>query len=93
MRYFLSTLEGERMSNTGRFYVRTKSGRLFLVEPIGKPRTEFGASLTDFCNGSIREEESIITTENGFSNIGYAQNPLDYIDAIERGEKPKNDKY
>lgn len=77
-------------SNTGRYYVRSfKTGRLYCVEPIGKPRTEFGASLTDFCKGSITEKESIITEDNGFINIGYAKNPSDYIEALERGEKPK----
>ena len=78
---------------TGRFYVRSKSGRLYLVEPIGSPRTGFGSSLTSFCNGSIMEEESAIKPENGFINIGYAQNPLDYIDALERGQRPKDGKY
>lgn len=81
-------------SNTGRFYVRSpETGKLYLVEPIGKPRTEFGASLDNFCDGSITEKESIISEENGFKNIGYAQNPMDYIDALEKGRKPKDCEY
>lgn len=70
-------------SNTGRYYVTDiKTGRKFCVEPIGKPRTDFGDSITDKCDGSIKESESIITEENGFKNIGYAQNPNDYIDQL-----------
>ena len=80
--------------STGRFHVITKSGRKFMVEPIGKPRTEFGESLQgQTCNGSITERELIINEENGFKNIGYAKNPLDFIDAIiEKGKRPKESK-
>jgi len=68
---------------TGRYYITDiKSGRKFCVEPIGKPRTEFGDSITDKCTGSIVESESIITDNNGFTNIGYAHNPADYVEKL-----------
>lgn len=68
---------------TGRYYVTDlESGRKFCVEPIGKPRTNFGDSITDKCGASITEDESIIREDNGFKNIGYAQNPMDYINKI-----------
>jgi hypothetical protein len=75
---------------TGRFYVKSlKTGKLYLVEPVrprSETRTDFGESLIEhgsFCNASITEEESIITPENGFTNISYAGNPLDYIERLE----------
>jgi hypothetical protein len=68
--------------NKGRYYVRDiQTGRLFLVEPIGKPRTAFGDSLDSFCSGSIREKESIIN-EQTCNNIGYSRNPMDYINKL-----------
>lgn len=69
-------------------------GRKFVVEAIGFVRTDFGDSIEDFCNGSIRDEkDSRITPENGFTNIGYAQNPMDYIRQLEEtGKKPKDNK-
>lgn len=69
---------------TGSFYIRSlKTGRLYLVEPIGNVRTGFGDSLDSFCNGSITEKQSKIT-EDRFINIGYAKNPMDYIDSLEQ---------
>lgn len=71
------------MSNTGRFYVTTKEGRKFCVEPIdnslGKGKQKWGdidpatKKLTGDYNGkevgAIHENDSIITEENGFKNI------------------------
>lgn len=82
-----------KSEDTGRYYiVDEESGRKFLVEPIGNPRTEFGdinpatkkieGSYGSKYRGSIDEEESIITEENGFSNIGYAKNPMDYVNKL-----------
>jgi hypothetical protein len=76
--------------DTGRYYiVDTETGRKFCVEPVGNPRTEFGdinpstkkieGNYGQKYRGSIDEQDSIITEENGFTNIGYDQNPLDYI--------------
>lgn len=72
-----------KKENSGRYYiVDIKSGRKFCVEPIGKPRTDFGDSITNKCNGSITEKESIVTEDNGFVNIGYSKNPLDYVEKL-----------
>lgn len=79
--------------HTGRYHiVDTETGRKFLVEPIGNPRTDFGdinpatgkveGSYGSKYRGSIDAEDSVITEENGFKNIGYAQNPQDYIDKL-----------
>lgn len=71
------------MSKTGRFYVKTESGRVFCIEPIDDTpvRKRWGdidpasKKLTgsygenEENRGSIRSEESIITEENGFKNI------------------------
>lgn len=67
--------------------------RKFVVEAIGTVRTDFGDSLDNFCDGSIKEKDSRITEENGFINIGYAQNPMDYIRQLEETrKKPKDHK-
>ncbi len=79
--------------HTGRYYiVDSKTGRKFCVEPVGNPRTDFGdinpatgkveGNYGMKYRGSINEEDSIITKENGFTDIGYAQNPLDYIEKL-----------
>lgn len=89
------------MSDTGRFFVKTKSGRVFCVEPIDETpdRILWGdydpASKKMTGNygskhrGSIKNEESIITEKNGFVNITMlppGENPLNYIDKVD--EKP-----
>lgn len=70
------------MSKTGRYFIK-KNGRTFCVEPIdntqGKGREKFGninpatgkveGDYGDKHLGSIHEEDSIITEENGFKNI------------------------
>jgi hypothetical protein len=77
-----------KKKSTGRYYISDiKTGKKYCVEPIGKPRTEFGDSLHEKCDGSITEAESIITEANGFTNIGYAQNPMDYIEQLEKKNK------
>lgn len=67
--------------STGRYYVTSKSGRKFTVEPIaernqkidGQVFTNGGVSGEGTKNkqsgGAIREEDSIITPENGYKNI------------------------
>jgi hypothetical protein len=90
----LSTLPPS--SETGRFLVTTKSGRKFLVEPIGYTKTGFGdidpatkRVTGDYGNkyrGSIDPSDSIITKENGFKNIitlDEGVSPLGYIDMLE----------
>ena len=94
LRQLLNSLPSS--SQTGRFLVTTKSGRRFLVEPIGWTRTGFGdidpATKTvtgdygDKYRGSIDVNESVITKENGFKNIinlGIGVSPLGYIDMLE----------
>lgn len=83
-------------SETGRFLVTTKTGRKFLVEPIGYTKTDFGdinpatkkveGSYGDKYKGSIDKNDSIITKENGFKNIvmlDIGVSPLGYIDMLE----------
>jgi hypothetical protein len=81
------------MSETGRYYITdTKTGRKFCVEPIGNPRTDWGdinpatkkveGSYGSKYKGSIEEKDSIIKEEKGFKNIGYAKNPMDYINKL-----------
>jgi len=83
-------------SQTGRFLVTKKSGRRFLVEPIGYTKTGFGdinpatkkveGDYGDKYRGSIDPIESVITQENGFKNIvtlGVGVSPLGYIDMLE----------
>ena len=79
--------------DTGTYYiVDIKTGRKFCVEPVGNPRTDFGdinpatkkieGNYGMKYRGSIDEKDSIITEANGFKDIGYAQNPLDYIEKL-----------
>jgi hypothetical protein len=70
------------LSKTGRFYIKAK-GRTFCVEPIdntdGNARERFGninpvtkkveGDYGDKYRGSIHEDDSIITEDNGFKNI------------------------
>ena len=63
-------------------------GKTYVVEaiqPRRHHRTDFGDSLRgEHCEGAIVEEQSRIRPENGFVNIGYDRNPMDYIEALER---------
>ncbi|HEX7243791.1 MAG TPA: hypothetical protein VF263_26120 [Longimicrobiaceae bacterium] len=64
------------MSTTGRyFYHDARSGRTFCIEPISD-RTQkvddqqwTNGGIDPVLGGAIRQEESIITPENGFRNI------------------------
>ncbi len=64
------------MSTTGRYYVRDRqSGRLFCVEPINRRDQKLddvnwtNGGIDAVRGGAIREEDSIITPENGFRDI------------------------
>lgn len=86
----------ESSEQTGRFIVKNmKTGKKYLVEPIGNPKTRFGdvnpatkqveGSYGDKFRGSIDESESIITEENGFTNIVELEpgvSPLAYIQSL-----------
>ena len=82
-----------KSEDTGRYYVvDPETGRKFCVEPIGNPRTDWGdvspatkkieGAYGLKYRGSIDEKDSIIKEDNGFTNIGYAQNPIDYINKL-----------
>jgi hypothetical protein len=84
-------------SNTGRYMIITKSGRKFLVEPIGYRKTAFGdinpatkkveGDYGQKYRGSIDSSESVITKENGFKNIitlNPGESPQSYIDMLEK---------
>ena len=86
------------MSDTGRFYVTTPEGRKFVVEPIdfhiGKqklwgdvdPATKkMVGSYGEKNRGAIHPDDSIITKENGCTNItmlGPGESPMSFIDKL-----------
>ena len=87
--------------NTGRFVVKSlKTGKTYFIEPIdGGERIDWGdinpatkkieGNYGTKHTGAIKESESLITPENGFSNIttlppGYS--PLEYIEELEKKE-------
>lgn len=84
------------MSTSGRYYYRdSRSGRLFCVEPISardqkrEDVTWSSGGIDAVGGGSIREEDSIITPENGFTNITRLPpgvSPDMFIEALIRGE-------
>lgn len=83
------------MSETGRFYFR-HNGKLYCVEPIdnGNRDGDWGNQIPGSnkvekvkakYKGAIKESESIITEENGFTNIVElkpGQSPLEYIESL-----------
>ena len=84
--------------DTGRFIVKSlKSGKTYFVEPIGDPHLEWGSldpATKDLNNkkgwkkykGSIEENETLITKENGFDKIYElkpGQNPLGFIEILD----------
>ena len=86
--------------DTGRFVVKSLlTGKTYFVEAIdGKDRPEWGdkdpatgklqtSNYGKKHRGSISEDESMITEENGFTKIhrlGVGESPLAYIDKIDR---------
>ncbi len=91
------------MSNTGRFYFTTQ-GRTFCVEPIdstmGKqvlwgdlnPATKtLEGSYGNKNVGSVHPSESIITEDNGFTNIDLLPagvSPISYIEEmVKKGKR------
>lgn len=79
-----------------RFYVITKSGRKFCVEPIGDVRTDWGnvtfgerkgmEKVSSKETNTINEENSVIKKENGFKNIctlAPGTSPFGYIDILD----------
>lgn len=83
------------MSTTGRYFYRDHgSGRTFCIEPISD-RTQkvddrhwTNGGIDPVQGGAIREDESIITAENGFGNITHLPagvSPDGYIESLLRG--------
>jgi len=84
------------MSESGRYFVTDfKSGRKFVVEPIGDNHTVWGdidpaskkiqGDYGEKHRGSVDFEESIVTKENGFRNIKDikpGESPTDYINQL-----------
>ena len=82
--------------STGRFFVYTKSGRTFCVEPWGDPHIEWGNYIPGKKNPEkvepkdfdmIDESNSVISKENGYKNIAMLSpgtSPLGYIDALDQ---------
>lgn len=83
------------MSTTGRyFYHDPHTGRRFCVEPISERDQKredtawSNGGIDPVRGGSIREDESIITAENGFTGITFLKpgvSPDAYIAALIRG--------
>lgn len=83
------------MSTTGRYFVRDRqSGRVFCVEPINRRDQKLddviwtNGGIDAVRGGAIREEDSIITPENGFQNIQYlppGTSPDSFIEMLVRG--------
>lgn len=85
------------IDHTGRFIVESKrTGIKYYVEPIGNPHVSWGdmdpatkkltGSYGVKYKGSINEDESMITEENGFDNITILEpgkSPLAYINKID----------
>lgn len=86
---------------TGRMIVKSlKTGRTYYIEPIGNGYNEaFGdidpatkkmtGNYGDKYTGSVTEKESLITKENGFSNIVTLKPGESPFDEIDRRESNK----
>lgn len=77
------------MSKKGTYYVKDlRSQRVFCVEVLDNhPHIDWGTYNTNQKNytGSVTEKESIITPQNGFTNIETlppGHNPIDYIESL-----------
>lgn len=82
---------------TGRFIIKSpKTGRTYFVEPVGYTRTGFGdvnpatkeveGSYGTKYRGSIDEKDSLLTPENGFSQVyelGLGESPEGFIMDLE----------
>ena len=85
-------------SDTGRFIISSKrTGKTYYIEPQGDPHIEWGSvdQSTGKMNtkkgwkknkGSTEYDQSLITVENGFSNITTLKrgmSPLAYIEQVD----------
>ena len=86
-------------AETGRFYIKSqKTGKTYCIEPVGDPHISWGdvdpstktllkGTYGKKYIGSIDEEESIITKENGYINIQYTgigASPISLIEELEK---------
>lgn len=81
--------------HTGRFIIKsTRTGRTYAVEPIGDPHTKWGSidpATQKLVNkpafkkyrGSVDAKDSLITEENGFTNIKMLDPGTSPLHAIE----------
>jgi hypothetical protein len=84
------------MSTTGRYFVRDpRSGRVFCVEPINRRDQKLddqqwtNGGIDQVRGGAIHEDESIITRENGFTNITHlppGTSPDSFIEMLVNGQ-------
>lgn len=88
------------MSTTGRYFIRDwRTGRIFCIEPIHERNQKqddlrwTNGGIDPVKGGSIRDEDSMITPENGYHNITYLPpgvSPEGYIEMLLQGqEKPE----
>lgn len=87
---------------TGRFLIKSlKTNKTYYIEPIGDKRSADWGSYNpstgdiehkkgyDKYSGCINENESLITEENGFTNITYSGigvSPFSVIEQLEAGK-------
>lgn len=86
------------MSTTGRYFIRDRqSGRVFCVEPINRRDQKLddvnwtNGGIDAVRGGAVRDEESIITPENGFTGITYlpaGTSPDAYVEMLVKGTGP-----
>lgn len=84
------------MSTTGRYFYRDlKTGRTFCIEPVSDRGQKLddqqwtNGGIDQVHGGAIREEDSIITPENGFRDIVFlpaGMSPDAYVESRLRGE-------
>lgn len=84
------------MSTTGRYFIRDpRSGRVFCVEPINRRDQKVdeqrwtNGGIDPVRGGAVHEEDSIITPENGFTNIVHlppGTSPDGYVEMLLKGQ-------
>ncbi|HET7228727.1 MAG TPA: hypothetical protein VFJ16_01860 [Longimicrobium sp.] len=86
------------MSTTGCYYIHDRqSGRVFCVEPITRRDQKLddlgwaNGGIDPVRGGSIADDDSVITPENGFHNIVYlppGTSPDGYVEMLLKGQPP-----
>ena len=94
----MGTVLGKKELSTGRYYIVSKGGRRFCIEPIHERNDNVDSpswlnggisgdevKVEKKLGGSVREKDSIITPENGFKNIVTlppGHSPNGFVEAI-----------